>query len=318
MSGEDFAALAVSVIGAALFAFAAWTLTRPEPTVVDRVKGYVEGPERKSGDQTKSLIERALGDQQSSQLRQTPWMVRFERELEVASIQIAPRQLALLTLLLTIIVGWTVALTTGSAFAAVLGLFVPILVYFVISVLAGSQRRKFGEQVPDNLQVVAAALRAGQTFAGGLRAVMEDAPEPSKKELRRIVTDESIGVPIQVAIERVADRMENEEMRNLALIAMLQRETGGSSADVIDLIADTAREKTEVRRLVRSLTAQGRLSGMILTLLPVGMLLFVSYLNPGYVKPLFHTTTGLVALAVAFVLLGFGSLLIRKIVDIKV
>lgn len=123
---------------------------------------------------------------------------------------------------------------------------------------------------------------------------------------------------MQVALERVADRMQNDEVRNLALIAMLTRETGGSSAEVIDLIADTAHEKTEVRRLVRGLTAQGRLSGSILTLMPVGLLVMVSLVNPGYVHPLFHTNTGKIAVGIALVLLLAGGMTIRKIIDVKV
>lgn len=318
MSGTELLELLVALVAALLIGFAVWMVLRPSESIIDRVKGYVEHEEQRKVDNSKSLIERALGDQQSNQLAKLPLVVRISEELEVASLQVAPVPLAVLTVVLTVLVGWAVALSTGSAFAAILGLFVPVLAVSSVRVLAGRQRRLFGEQIPDNLQVVASSLRSGQTFAGALRSATADAPEPSRREFTRVVTDESIGVPMQVALERVADRMQNDEMRNLALIAMLTRETGGSSAEVIDLIADTAHEKTEVRRLVRGLTAQGRLSGSILTLMPVGLLVMVSLVNPGYVHPLFHTTTGEIAVVIALVLLLLGGMAIRKIIDVKV
>jgi tight adherence protein B len=98
----------------------------------------------------------------------------------------------------------------------------------------------------------------------------------------------------------------------------LQRETGGNTAEVIDLVADTIRERIEIRRMVRSLTAQGRLAGVVLSLLPVGLLVIISLLNPAYTHPLFHTTIGLVALGIGVGCTGAGSFLINKIVNIKI
>ena len=188
----------------------------------------------------------------------------------------------------------------------------------VIKFLAGRQRRLFADQLADNLQVVASAMRSGQTFIGALSAVVDDAPEPSKRELRRAVLDEQIGIPLADALGNVTERMQSEDFQHVAIVAALQRETGGNTAEIIDLVAETVRERIEIRRMVRGLTAQGRLSGSVLALMPVFLLIFISLINPSYVHPMFHTTTGLIALAFGGVLVISGGLVIRKIVSIEV
>ena len=104
----------------------------------------------------------------------------------------------------------------------------------------------------------------------------------------------------------------------MALVAALQRQTGGSAAEVLDRVTDTVRERAELRRLISSLTAQGRLSRWILSFLPVFLLIIISLINPGYVKPLFIEPLGRGLLIIAGIMIVTGSLVIRKIVDIKV
>ena len=130
--------------------------------------------------------------------------------------------------------------------------------------------------------------------------------------------DEQLGIPLSEALSQVTERMQSEDFQHVAIIAGLQRETGGNTAEVIDLVAETVRERIEIRRMVRGLTAQGRLSGGVLALLPVGLLILISLINPSYVHPMFHTTAGLIALAVGGVLVISGGLVIRKIVEIEV
>ena len=223
-----------------------------------------------------------------------------------------------MTLLTTIAVGWLLASATGSPIAAALALFIPFLANFGIKLAADRKRREFSDQLPDNLQVIASAMRAGQTFVGAMRSVLEDAPEPSQREFRRAVTDESLGIPLTEALGQVTERMNSEDFQHVAIVAALQRETGGNTAEVIDLVADTVRERIAIRRLVRGLTAQGRLSGGVLSLLPVFLLIVISVVNPRYMHPMFHSTTGLIALGGSIGLVIAGGLVIRKIIEIDV
>lgn len=311
------AAIIVSGIAGLLLGLAIFSLFGRRETVADRVSAYVTL--RRDQDQSgKSLIERALGDRQARQIVRSPLITRMRIEMEVADLDIGFEQLVVLSVLAGILVGWLLETSTHSPVAALLGLFVPVGALVAIRILAGRQRRMFSEQLPDNLQVIASAMRAGQTFVGSLKAVIEDAPEPSRRELRRAVMDEQIGIPLADALGHVTERMKSEDFQHVAVVAALQRETGGNTAEVIELVAETVRERIEIRRMVRGLTAQGRLSGGILSMLPVGLLMFISVINPAYVHPLFHSTTGLIALGVALVLVIMGGLVIKKIIEIKV
>ena len=311
------AAAIVSGLAGLLLGVAIFVLFGRRESVADRVSAYVTL--RRDEDQSgKSLIERALGDRQARQIVRSPLITRLRNEMEVADISIGFEQLAVLSVLGGVVVGWLLYTSAHSPVAALLGLFVPVGALMAIRILAGRQRRMFSEQLPDNLQVIASAMRAGQTFVGSLKAVIEDAPEPSRRELHKAVMDEQIGIPLADALNRVTERMKSEDFQHVAVVASLQRETGGNTAEVIELVAETVRERIEIRRLVRGLTAQGRLSGGILSMLPVGLLMFISVINPSYVHPLFHSTTGLIALGVAFVLVLMGGLVIKKIIEIKV
>lgn len=311
------AAIAVSLLGGLLIGFSVLALTRRRRGVVHRVKDYVHH-EVSQRQQVRTLIERALGDKQARQIARSPFMTRLRVELEVADLNMRADQLLLLVALTTLLFGWLLATATNSPIGALLALFIPALAYVLLGVAAGRQRRSFSEQLPDNLQVVAASMRAGQTFVGALRTVVEDAPNPSKRELRRVVTDEALGVPLAEAMNQVTERMRSDDFKNVAIVASLQRETGGNTAEVVELVAETVRERIEIRRMVRGLTAQGRLSGGVLSLLPVGLLMMISLINPAYVHPLFHTTPGLIGLGVGLTLVVAGGLVMRKIVDIKV
>jgi tight adherence protein B len=161
-------------------------------------------------------------------------------------------------------------------------------------------------------------MRAGHTFIGALGVVAEDAPEPSRRELRRVLADEALGVPLIDALNSVTARMESSDFEHVALVATLQRETGGNTAAVIDTVTETIRERLELRRLVSALTAQGRLAGLVVSSLPVALLLIMSLVNPSYIHPLFHRTAGVISLCIGAVMLGTGAWLIKRIVDIKI
>src|SRR2546430_4955152 len=182
--------------------------------------------------------------------------------------------------------------TVVTAFLGLLGLAVPFLVRGFILFKIERKRRAFGDQLPDNLDVVASGLRAGHSLVGGLSLVVNDAAEPSRSEFRRVVADEQLGVPLEDALSVVARRMKSRDVEQVALVSSLQRETGSNSAEVLDRVIESIRERSALRRLVRGLTAQGRLSRWVVSLLPVGLLLVITLVNPTYMKPLFTHSSG--------------------------
>jgi tight adherence protein B len=183
---------------------------------------------------------------------------------------------------------------------------------------AARQRREFEAQLADNLQIVASAMRSGQSFVGALSVAVEDAAEPARRELHRAITDERLGVPLDEALGRAAERMRSEELGYVGLVATLQRDTGGNTAEVLDRITETIRGRAELNRMIRTLTAQGRLGGGIVTGLPIALAAFFVVTKPSYFKPLVSTSFGWVLITAGVLMLVAGWLVIRKIVDIKV
>lgn len=310
------AAVAFSLVCALLVGGAVMMTMRGRSAgTVRRIRAYVaDAPD----DDQRSLIERALGDKQARTIARLPIIERLRLELDVAGGKFTIEQVMIATLIATVLIGWLLALSTGSLLAGALAVFVPIVANVAVRLMADRARREFTDQLPDNLQVIASAMRAGQTFIGAVRVALDDAPEPSQRELRRAVLDEQLGVPLAEALGQVTDRMKSQDFQHVAIIAALQRETGGNTAEVIDLVAETVRERIAIRRMVRGLTAQGRLSGIILSGMPVFLLMFISLVNPKYVHPLFHSTPGLIALGAALGLVVSGGLVMRKIINIEV
>ena len=152
----------------------------------------------------------------------------------------------------------------------------PFIVRLLVQGRITRKRRAFAEQLPDNLDVLTSALRAGHSLVGALTVVADDAPEPSKSEFRRVLAEEQFGVNLEDAFKVTVVRMSNQDLDQVALVARLQREVGSNSAEVLDRVVETVRAPMELRRLVRTLTAQGRLSRWILTLLPIGLLLILT------------------------------------------
>jgi tight adherence protein B len=166
--------------------------------------------------------------------------------------------------------------------------------------------------------VLASALRAGHSFIGALSVVVNDAPEPARSEFQRVVADEQLGVPIDEALHVVVQRMDSRELEQVALVGALQRETGGNTAEVLDSVTDTIRERFELRRAVATLTAQGRMSRWVLTLLPVALLLAITVISPSYMNVMYESTAGKALLVLAAISVTSGSLVIKRIVNIKV
>jgi tight adherence protein B len=312
--------LVVGLLSAGLFAFALALIVRPRRrTLAKRMAQFVslrtgsaESDPRKEGLTTRVLV----GAERS--LEATKAWARFKETLELAEIRVPALHIVLWTFAATVFTMWLLVAIGGSLLFAVPALGLPFAVRALIRRKLARRRKLFAEQLPDNLQVLASALRAGHSFVGALSVVVDDAAEPSRTEFRRVVADEQLGVQLEDAIRAVVRRMDNNDLEQVALVAALQRRAGGSMAEVLERVTDTVRERFELRRLVQTLTAQGRLSRWVVSALPVALLAALSVLNPAYTAPLFTTTAGRIALFAAGAMVVTGSLVIKRIVDIKV
>lgn len=308
----------VALVIAALLGLMAVTMFQPRRGgVLTRLGAFISlAQPEEAKRQTAALSERLLSRTDKS-LSRTAWWARFKEQVDVAEVRLPPDQIIVLTLVTTLLAGWLATLVVPTAFVP-LALLIPFAVYTFIRQKAERQRRAFSEQLPDNLQVLSSALRAGHSLIGALSVVVDDAPEPSRKEFRRVVTDEQLGVPIEDALTRVGARMQSRDLDQVALVAALQRQTGGNSAEVLDQVATTIRDRAALRRLVRTLTAQGRMARWIISGLPVALLVFISIINKAYLEPLYSHTAGQLMLVGAAAMVVAGSLTIKKIINIKV
>lgn len=243
---------------------------------------------------------------------------RFEETLEIADIKAEPEMIVAGTFAATALTFLLIYGVTGSPWWSLFALGIPYLSREWIIRTLKRRRNRFAEQLPDALQVVASALRSGHSFAGALAVVVESASEPMKSEMQRVVADEQLGVPIQNSLGVVAERMASRDVEQLALVAQLQREAGGDAAEVVDRVADTVRERFDLRRLIATLTMQGRMTRWIVSALPLLIVVAIHLESPHYFSPLTSTLGGKIVLGLAAIWAAAGSLVIKKIVDIEV
>jgi tight adherence protein B len=314
------AAFAIVVVIAVLLVLGLWALVRPRTASLRGRIALFVGEEDVEADVARraALLSGRLRGGAGRSLEKARWWPSFVEKLDIGRVQVAPQKLIAWVAVATLAVLALVGLVTGSAFIALVALGVPLGARAVIERRVATQRKLFVDQLPDNLQVMASAMRAGHSFSGALSVVVEDAPEPTRTEMARVVADERMGVPIDTALAGVVRRMDSKDLEQVALVATLQRETGGNTAEVLERVTENIRERLALRRMVKALTAQGRMSRWVLTALPLVLLAVISVANPAYAEPLYTTPIGHLLLGGATVMVCLGSFVIGKIVDIKV
>jgi tight adherence protein B len=286
---------------------------RPKSTVVDRVQTFASGkPVTRSEGAATAVVRAATRNRYAS-----GWWAQLERDLELARMTLTPRQVVGMSLTGTFAFA-LLAFILAAPLLAIFGLVSPLVARTVVRRKVRAVRDDFAEQFPGSLQVLASALRAGHSFNGALEVVVDNAHEPARSELARVLQDDRLGVLPEDAIRRLAHRMKNRDIEQVALLAELQRTSGGNSAEILDTVVGTIRERAEIRRLVRTLTAQGRMARWILTALPVFLTAFLWIVHPDVMANFFTSGAGQIALVIATGMVAAGSLFIQRIVDIDV
>jgi len=178
--------------------------------------------------------------------------------------------------------------------------------------------RKFASQLPNALDLVSRALRAGHSLGSGLNLVAQEMQAPINQEFQRVFESQNLGIALEEGLQTMCDRVPNLDLKFFVTAVTLQRQTGGDLAEILDKIAHLIRERFKLWGTVQALTGEGRLSGVVLLALPPLLFLAVYYLNPKYVMVLFTDPMGKQMLAVAVFLQVVGALVIKKIINIKV
>jgi tight adherence protein B len=264
------------------------------------------------------LLQRAV-DATGSFAEQRGLLVKVEGMLERANLPLRPAEalffyLAGVVLVAVLFLGLAGNLLAGLIGAVIVALVPPAVVTF----LANRRRKRFESLLPDTLQLLSSTLRAGYSLMQGVEAVSQEVSEPMGRELRRVVTEARLGRPLEEALDGIANRMDSADFAWAVMAIRIQREVGGNLAELLVTVAETMTERERLRRDVNALTAEGKISAIVLGILPVGLGGFIYTANPGYMDPLFDKTIGKVMLIGSILLAVFGFYWMKKMIEIDI
>ncbi len=236
--------------------------------------------------------------------------------LDRAGLDVRPGEFIVLTAgvaVASLALGWVINPILGL----VLGAGVALSARSVVAYMGSRRRRRFSNQLDNTLLVLASSLRAGHGVQRGLSAVAEESESPTGEEFSRVVAETRIGRDLIEALQGVAERLGNDDFEWVVRAVAINRELGGNLAEVLDNVGTTIRERNQLRRQVQALSAEGRLSALILFVLPFGVGGIVSLTNPGYLSELTESTLGAMMLGFAAAAMLGGGIWIKKIVNVR-
>jgi len=220
--------------------------------------------------------------------------------------------------LATVGIGMGLAVGIHVALAPLVGIVMGMLPVIWLYFRRKRRLKNFAAQLPDALEMLARSLRAGQSLAFGFNMVATEMPPPIGKEFGHVFEEQNLGVPMDESLRGMTRRIPNLDLKFFVTAVILQRQTGGDLAEILDKIGMLIRDRFRIWGQIQALTGEGRLSGVVLLALPFGLFVAVYQLNPEYVMVLFRDPMGTKMLVTAVIMQIFGALVIRKIVDIKV
>jgi tight adherence protein B len=188
----------------------------------------------------------------------------------------------------------------------------------VVNYLAGRRRRMFTALLPDMLQLAAGSLRAGYSLLQGVEAVSQEVSEPMASELKRVLAEARLGRPLEQALEECGARMNSKDFEWAVMAIRIQREVGGNLAELLSTVSETMVSRERLRREVRALTAEGRMSAIVLGLLPAGLGVVMYMVNPGYMSTLFTNSLGKMMFFGSIILAVFGFWWMKKTIEVEV
>lgn len=187
--------------------------------------------------------------------------------------------------------------------------------------LARSEKRRqkhFEQQLPDALSIIANAQRSGYSFLQALDTVSREMPDPVSKEFALVIRETRVNIPVDDALLHLVDRVKSPDLDLVVTAVLIQRQVGGNLSEVLDRISDTIKERIRLQGEIRTLTTQGRFSGWIVSLLPLGIAVLFQIISPGYLAPMLRDPIGWVLIAIGVVMQGIGILTIKKMVSLEV
>jgi tight adherence protein B len=317
------------VIGAAVIAVIILVIgvvsVRREKDVIEERLGrfetqfdtFLDIPEEETVKERETLTNRF-----NDYLEDKPVGKKWRQALARADLKITPAEYAASHVISVIAFGalFYFVLFGQQIVMGVLGLFVG---FFAPRIYVARQTavrlNKFEQQLPDTLSLWVNALRSGYSVLQAMEAISRDAAEPTSTEFQRVVREVQLGIDMDDALAHLLERMESEDLDLVITAVNIQREVGGNLAEILDVIGHTIRERIKLKGDIKVLTAQGRITGYLISGLPIVLALFLYTINPKYMGNLFENRMcGWPMLGVGLAMIGMGTAVIQKIVDIEI
>lgn len=289
-----------------------------------RLQAYGQGRTSSPEEQKKGFLQRIPGMSRFTRsaeeaVKRRGLLSGVNAVLEQANIPLRGGEALAAGLGLSVIAGVMAGLFTSSWIAAGIGFLVVLLLVAAAIQYAGTrEKRIFERQLPDTLTLLSTSLRAGYSLLQAIEAVAAETPQPTSREFGRAIAEARLGRPVVDTLQAISERMRSEDFKWAVMAIEIQREVGGNLAEVLQTVADTMRQRNRLKGEIRALTAEGRLSAIVLALLPFLLFAFLFTTNRGYLEPLFSELSGLIAIGVGLGLMAVGVYWLKKIVDIEV
>lgn len=252
-----------------------------------------------------------------AQLARRPTRIYRRELLELAGLKLSQADYIIIVISAAAVVCLIGLLLGGIGLALSFALLAPFAGHLVLVMLISRRRMKFDAQLGDTLQLLTGGLRAGHSILRAIDAAAAEADSPTSEEMRRIITETSLGKDLLQSLNDTSTRMASEDFMWIAQAIQINREVGGDLAEVLDQVSGTIRERTEIKGQIKALAAEGKFSAYILMALPIGIVIMLSMVNPEYIGVLYTEPLGWVMIGASVVLMVIGGLWLRKIIDLK-
>ncbi len=290
--------------------------------ITSRLTGSAKKGKKSKSSPTQNLINQDLkASRIADLLKKYNLLPVLEHLIEQAGLKWDPVKLiygCLLAFVVCFGVGWSVV-PGNMRYLALLGGFLgAVIPIFYVIRLRRSRLRRFEELFPESLEFVARSMRAGHAFSVSLEMIHKEFQEPLSGEFRRTFEEHNLGLPLEMALQKLATRVPSLDVHFFVSAVLLQKRTGGNLAEILDKLAYIIRERFKLRGRIRAISAHGRMTGMALTCIPLGVAILMFYVNPDYVRFFFNDDVGNIMMGIAVALQIAGYLVIQKIVKIEI
>ena len=317
------AVLAFVVVAAAVFA--AFSLLDQRNSrarlLRDRLAAVQKSAEREPDEELELLRDEVLSDIPAldNLLRRSERVSNFQTMLSQADLKLRAGNMLFFSLGTGVATGFILLVASGFKILALVGALVGALMPYSYASFRRSRRfQKFEELFPQAIDTLARAVRAGHALTTALELISNEVGEPVASEFRKLFEEQKFGLPMRDALINLTERMPLVDVKFFVTAVMLQRETGGNLAEILDNLSYVIRERFKIQRQVRVFTAQGRLTMMLLMMLPPIIVLTMLIMNPSFIRPLFTDPLGHGLLVGGITLQTIGYFVIRRIIQIQV